>query len=124
MKKTFVLLINIGLISVSAVLTGRSECGEIEGNAFLGPSHALADVSISATSRWVGLYFDDFTDFNGRYKLNKVPPGKYQVFADAGPFGCMLIPHLVVREGQHVRQDFHFHLSRKREGCDSVEKYR
>jgi|SRR6185437_15787891 Carboxypeptidase regulatory-like domain len=122
MKKALVLLISIWLLSVSAVLVGESECGEIEGNALLGLSHPLAEVSVSATSRMAHLYFDDITDVNGHYKLEMLPAGNYQVFADANGYGCVLIPHLIVGEGQHVRQDFHFHLSQRRKGCDSVER--
>jgi hypothetical protein len=100
---------------------GQSECGEIEGTAFLSASDPLSDVTVSATSKMAHLYFDDITDANGYYRLDKLPAGNYQVFADAKQYGCVLIPRLIVKEGQHVRQDFHFRLSEGRNNCPGVE---
>jgi carboxypeptidase family protein len=109
------------LSSISAGLVARSECGAIEGHVFLGPSRPLSDVSISAASRLASLYFDAITDANGRYILDKVPPGNYTMFADAKQFGCILIPHVIVMEGQHVQQDFRFQLSGTSKGCENTK---
>ncbi len=121
MKKVAKFVACVCLCSISAGLVARSECGAIEGHVLLGLSRPLADVSISAASRLAGLYFDAVTDANGRYILDKVPPGNYTMFADANQFGCILIPHVIVREGQHVQQDFRFQLSGTRKGCDSTK---
>ena len=120
MKKVTNFVVTVCLFSASAGLVARSECGAIEGHVFLGLSRPLADVSISAANRLAGLYFDDITDTDGRYILDKLPAGNYTMFADAEQFGCTLIPHVIVMEGQHLRQDFHFQLSGKRNSCESI----
>jgi hypothetical protein len=123
MKKVAILLAVACLCSMPAGLVARSECGAIEGHVLLGLSRPLADVSVSAANRLAGLYFDDITDTNGRYMLDQIPPGNYTMFADAKQFGCILFPRVIVMEGQHVRQDFHFQLSETRHGCETVKSH-
>lgn len=110
------------VLLLTAEVGAKSECGGIEGHVMLGASRPLGNVSVSAGSRSMNLYFESTSDLSGYYALNEIPAGRYSMFADAKAFGCILILRVVVHQGERVRQDFHFERFGKKEGCEAGEK--
>jgi hypothetical protein len=44
------------------------------------------------------------------------------MWADAEGYGCILIPRVVVHDGERVRQDFNFARGKAYGGCAAAEK--
>jgi hypothetical protein len=82
---------------------------------------AFAGVEVEASSASLGAFWETSTDSSGHYSLDEMSPGKYTMWAEASGHGCIVIPRVVVNDGERTRQDFHFLKGKTYPGCESLK---
>jgi Carboxypeptidase regulatory-like domain len=81
----------------------------------------LPVLRLEASSASQGVFWETTTNSSGYYLLGDVRPGKYTMWAEMNGHGCIVIPRVLVKDGQRARQDFHFSKGETYPGCESVK---
>ena len=112
----------IFLFAASSRATDTNQRAIIEGFVTLNAVSPLSGVTIGIEELARGKYSQATTDVSGYYLFDDVRPGAYSMWAEARGYGCILIPHITVRYGERVRQDFNFVRGKAYGGCEPIEK--
>jgi Carboxypeptidase regulatory-like domain len=107
---------------LSILASDAPNASSVEGVVTLNSMAPLRGVAIGLSNLVRGTSLQAATNMSGYYLFGEVRPGSYTIWADAKGYGCILIPRVVVRYGERVRQDFNFVRGKVYGGCEEVEK--
>jgi Carboxypeptidase regulatory-like domain len=110
----------LGMIAAKMALAAAQKTSGVEGVVTIDGT-AFAGVEVEASSASQGVFWETTTNSSGYYLLGDVRPGKYTMWAEMNGHGCIVIPRVLVKDGQHARQDFHFSKGKTYPGCESVK---
>lgn len=102
------------------VVSAPKKPSGVEGVVTLDGS-AFAGVEVEASSASIGAFWETSTNRAGYYSLDDIRPGRYTMWAEASGHGCIVIPRVLVKSGEGVRQDFHFAKGKTYPGCESLK---
>ena len=87
---------------------GIAQSAVVEGYVTTEEASALPGANIGLDSLTHGYHRSAVADVSGHYLMDELQPGAYSLFAEVKGQGCILLPHVTLQPGQHLRQDFHF----------------
>jgi len=102
------------VVSTAQKTSGVEGVVTIDGSVFTG-------VEVEASSASMDAFWETSTNSSGYYLLDEVRPGQYTMWAEASGYGCIVIPRVVVKDGERVRQNFHFAKGKTYPGCESLK---
>ena len=114
------LLCVLSIVALQIALSAPEKISGVEGVVTIDDT-PFAGVEIEASSAAQGAFWETSTNSSGHYVLNDVRPGRYTMWAEMSGRGCIVIPGVLVKEGQRVRQDFHFAKGKTYPGCESLK---
>jgi hypothetical protein len=94
--------------------------GAITGKVVDRRGNQMHGVVVTAAEAVTGVEKRVVTDASGRYSIEPLSPARYVVRAEAEGYGCVIVPEVIVDEGQRVQQDFRFTGDAVPAGCDPV----
>lgn len=103
------------------VVSAPKETSGVEGVVTINGS-AVAGVEVEASSASMGAFWETSTNSSGYYSLDEVRPGQYTMWAEASGYGCIVIPRVLVKDDQRIRQNFHFSKGKTYPGCESLRR--
>lgn len=92
----------------------------LQGVVSLGDS-TFSGVEIEASSSAIDQFWETSTDDSGRYTLDKLPPGRYTVWAEVTGHGCIVKAGIIIKDGVPSIQNFHFSKNKRYPGCESLK---
>jgi hypothetical protein len=108
------------LLFLAETVLGGPKGSGIEGVVTINGS-GLAGVEVIASSAAIGAFWETSTNSSGYYSLDEIRPGRYTMWAELSRHGCIVVPHVLVKEGERLRQDFHFAKGKTYPGCESLK---
>ncbi len=108
------------VLLVAAALVYAHTPGAITGKVVDRNGNAMANVTVTAAEAVTGVEKHATTDASGSYRIEPLSPARYIVRAEAENCGCIIVPAVVVDDGQRVQQDFRFTGAAAPAGCESV----
>ena len=99
--------------------------GAIAGKVVDRHSNPMGGVTVTAAAAVSGAEKHSMTDASGRYSIEPLPPARYILRAEAESYGCIIVPEVIVDDGQRPA-GFPLHWRRGARGmrARSVEKRR
>jgi hypothetical protein len=107
----------ITVLSCAAMLLAHTP-GAVGGIVLDPRGNPLAGVSVTAVNAVSGFEKHSLTDASGWYRVESLPPARYILRAEAKSYGCIIVPEVIVEDGQRVQQDFQFTGNPAPAGCE------
>ena len=92
--------------------------GAIAGRVVDRNGNPMGGVIVTAVHAVTGVEKHSTTDALGRYHIEPLSPARYIVRAEAESYGCIIVPEVIVDNGQRVQQDFRFTGEAAPAGCE------
>jgi Carboxypeptidase regulatory-like domain len=105
-------------ILLSAVIAFAHTPGAIAGRVLDRNGNPLSNVSVTAVNAVSGIEKHATTDSSGSYVIQPLPPARYILRAEAKSYGCIIVPEVIVEDGQRAQQDFRFTGNAAPSGCE------
>ncbi len=94
--------------------------GAITGKVVDRSGNPMSNVTVTAQEVVTGVEKHAVTDAAGRYSIESLSPARYSVRAEAANYGCIIVPEVIVDNGQRVLHDFRFTGEAAPAGCEPV----
>ena len=83
----------------------QGSTGRIEGVVFDQIGMPIEQARVQACNTMSGDCSSTFSELSGFYRLDRLPPGRYSLWAEAKMHNSEWIPMVIVEEGQVTRYD-------------------
>jgi len=104
----------------ATVLVHAHTPGAIAGKVADPEGNALGGVTVTAVHAVTGAEQHSITDASGRFSIEPLAPARYILRAEATGYGCIIVPEVIVDDGQRAQQDFRFTAGAAPAGCEPV----
>jgi len=94
--------------------------GAIVGKVVDPNGNPIGGVTVTAEHAVSGVEKHSLTDASGRYSIEPLAPARYILRAEAASYGCIIVPEVIVDDGQRAQQDFRFTDGAAPAGCEPV----
>lgn len=122
MTSTKFVVLALALVAAGPVLWAESPAGSISGVVTDAPGAVIPRVEISVRSRTTGTLRKLTSNEAGRYEAAALPPGEYEVTADAPGFATLVRRGITVAPGQRIVVDLPLQVSVARETVNVSEQ--
>jgi hypothetical protein len=109
------------LLILSAGFLLKAANSGVQGVVTLGGA-AFPAVEVEASSSSLGQFWETSTSGSGQYVFDKLPPGRYTVWAEVTGHGCIVKSGVVVKDGSRSIQNFRFSKNKTYPRCASLRR--
>jgi hypothetical protein len=110
----------IAILLLAAAVVHAHTPGAITGKVVDRHGNPMRSVVVTAADAVTGVGKRAVTDASGNYNIDPLSPAPYVVRAEAESYGCIIVPEVIVDEGQRIQQNFRFTGDAAPAGCEPV----